>query len=144
MHRRPLGRARKLAILAAVLMIVGCLPILPWYGVGGGSDLPVMSLTAFGGSGILVFLAGLGVIALVTLPYASTRPVEIDRTLWYGLLLGLALAGLLIWPLLPDQLIVANPIGLLPPRAPGLWVAALGAIVLARAVFEMVGEGPRS
>lgn len=144
MHRRPLGRARKLAILAAILMIVGSLPILPWYGVGGGTDLPVTSLTAFGGSGILVFLAGLGIVALVTLPYATVRPVEIDRTVWYGLLLALAVVGLVIWPLLPDQLIVTNPVGLLPDRAPGLWVGALGVIVLARAVFEMVGEGPRS
>ena len=131
MHRRPLGRARKLAIFAAILMIVGSLPILPWYGVGGGTDLPVTSLTAFGGSGILVFLAGLGIVALVTLPYATVRPVEIDRTLWYGLLLALAVVGLVVWPLLPD-------------RAPGLWVGALGVVVLARAVFEMVGEGPRS
>jgi hypothetical protein len=140
-HRRPLGRPRLLAIAGAVLLIVGCLPILPWYGVGGGADLPATSLTAFGGSGILAFLAGLGVIAVVTLPYATDRPVSLDRAAVYGVLLAVAIVGLVLWPV---GLITTFPAGLLPDRAPGLWVTAVGAIVLARAVFEMLGEGPRS
>ena len=42
-----------------------------------------MSGNAFEGAGILVFFAGLATIALVTLPYASDRPVSIDRGISY-------------------------------------------------------------
>ncbi len=138
-HRRPLGRARRLAILAAIVMIVGCLPALPWFTIGG-QDLPVRVLTAFGGSGILVFLAALGVIAMVTLPYATDQPVPADRTLVYGLLLALEIVGIAIWPV---GLATDYIQGLLPDRAPGLWLAALGIVMLGRAVFEMAGEPPR-
>ena len=69
MHRRPLGRGRQLAALAAIVIVVACL--LPWWGVGGGDGLPALSGNAFEGSGILVFFAALAVIALLTLPYAA-------------------------------------------------------------------------
>jgi hypothetical protein len=138
-HRRPLGRPRLLAIAGAVLMIVGCLPILPWYSVGGGADLPLTPATAFGGSGILVFLAGLGVIAVVTLPYATDRPVPLDRATIYLLLVAVAVVGFVLWPFG----LLADLSGFLPNRAPGLWVAAIGTLALARAAFEMLSEGPR-
>ena len=95
MHRRPLGRGRKIAILGAIVVVAGCL--VPWYAIGGeATGIPERSMTAFGGlGGLLVFLAALGVPALVSLPYASgDRPVSIDRWPVYLLLLGVIAGGL--------------------------------------------------
>lgn len=141
MHRRPLGRGRVLALVAAVIMLVACL--LPWYAIGGDADLPALEQRAFDGPGILVFLAGLLVIALVALPYAmGDRPVAVDSWPVYLLLLALAVAGIALWPLLGGRLEFTS--GLLPTAAPGFWLAILGAIVLARAVFEMQQDPSRA
>lgn len=139
MHRRPLGRGRMLAIASAVVMLVGCL--LPWYTFGGGADLPATSFAAFSGSGILVFLAALATLGLVALPYAAgDRPVGTDRWLIYLLPAIGAWVGLLVWPL---DLLGDLAGGLLPDRAPGLWVAVVGTIGLTRAAYEMAHEPGR-
>jgi hypothetical protein len=136
MHRRPLGRGRLLAVVSALVMLVGC--VLPWYTVGGGAELPARQFNAFGGSGILVFLAALASIALVALPYAAgDRPVNADRWLAYLLFAVAAWVGLAIWPL--DLIGVFAP-GLLPDRAPGFWVSILGAIGLTRAAYDVAHE----
>jgi hypothetical protein len=136
MHRRPLGRGRTLAIVSALVMLVGC--VLPWYSVGGGVDLPTRQFTAFGGSGILVFLAALATIALVALPYAAgDQPVGADRWLAYLLFAVAAWVGLVIWPL---DLVGTFAQGLLPDRAPGFWVALIGAIALTRAAYDIAHE----
>src|SRR4029079_4806869 len=69
MHRRPLGPARTLAVLSAIVLIVASL--LPCWTSGGRDALPATSGNAFEGTGILVFIVALGVIAIVTLPYAA-------------------------------------------------------------------------
>ena len=134
MHRRPLGRGRRLALVGAVVLVVACL--LPWFGAGGGSDLPPTELRAFDGSGILVFLAGLLVLALASLPYAAGRPVGIDAWPAYALLTGLALVGIVLWPI--DLL--SYPAGLLPDRAMGFYVAIAGMLILARATYDIARE----
>ncbi len=134
MHRRPLGRGRRLALVGAAILIVACL--LPWFSAGGGSDLPTTELRAFDGSGILVFLAGLLTLALASLPYAAGRSVAIDAWPAYAIITGLAAVGVVLWPI--DYL--SFPTGLLPDRAPGLWVAGVGMLVLARAAFEIWKE----
>ena len=50
MHRRPLGRGRTLAALAAPLMAIGC--ALPWWRVGGTPGLPATD--ALTGNGLAV------------------------------------------------------------------------------------------
>ena len=136
MHRRELGRGRLLAAVGAVLALVGCL--LPWYGLGGTGVLPIQ-YGAFDGSGILTFLAGLAILALVALPYAAgDRPVGVDRGLVYFLLFLVAAAGLVLWV----PAVFADLSGLQPPTAPGFWLAVLGALVLARGVFEIATEPP--
>lgn len=136
MHRRPLGRGRTLAAIASVLLLVACL--LPWYSVGGGAGLPLIEERAFDGSGILAFLAALLVLALMALPYASVgRPVAIDAWPAYLLLLIVALLGVVAWPI---QYLGVDPAGLVPTRAPGYWIAVVGVLVLARAVFEIHRE----
>jgi hypothetical protein len=139
MHRRPLGRGRTIAILAAVIILVGC--VLPWFGVGGRGGLPATELRPFDGSGMLAFLAALATLALVALPYAAgDRPVGLDRTLAYGLLFVMALLGVALWPL---DLLGEFAVGLLPDRAPGLWVAIAGVAVYGRAVYDIAREQGR-
>jgi hypothetical protein len=134
MHRRPLGRGRVLAIVAALVMLVACL--LPWFSIGGESDLPELTERAFDGVGILTFAAALLTIALVTLPYAAgQRPVAIDAWPSYLLIFVIGLAGVALWPLVGDHLLY--PAGLLPGRAPGYWLAIVGVLIHARAVFEI-------
>jgi hypothetical protein len=135
MHRRPLGRGRQLAALAAAIVIIGCL--LPWWGFGGGDGLPGRSGNAFDGSGIIVFYVALATVALLALPYAAGDvPVALDRSLTFVILvvigwLALAIRVFDLWSL--------GALGL-PDRAPGLWIAALGLIVLSRAVYDIARE----
>jgi hypothetical protein len=135
MHRRPLGRGRRLAALAAVIIVVGCL--LPWWQVGGGDGLPLISQNGFVGSGILVFFVALATIALFTLPYATDRPVGIDRALSYGALAVVGWIGLAIRVV---ELAAVNIQAILPTRGPGAWLAALGLILLSRAVYDIARE----
>ncbi|MER3417849.1 MAG: hypothetical protein C4343_01760 [Chloroflexota bacterium] len=138
MHRRPLGRARILVLAAAAILVVGCL--LPWYRAGEGLGLPPVELRAFDGAGIVVFLVALATIALVALPYASDRPVPLDRPASYLVLFLVGAAGAILWPI---DVLATYPAGLLPDRAPGYWLAWLGLAIYARAVYECFGEPPR-
>ena len=140
MHRRPLGRTRLLAALGAIVALAGC--FLAWWTVGGADGLPARSGNGFDSLGILVFSAAIATLALVTLPYASERPVAIDRWSsyalvavvgWFGFgyrVIELALLGAFKYRE-PIEVIVRNP---------GLWLAGIGLLIIARAVFEMLGE----
>jgi hypothetical protein len=134
MHRRPLGRGRRLAALAALIILVGC--VLPWWQFGGGDGLPLRSGNAFEGAGILVFFSALATIALVTLPYASERPLAIDRGLSYVAIVAIGWSGLVLRAF---DLFSVGALGL-PTTAPGLWLSAIGLIVLSRAAYEVAGE----
>ena len=83
-HRRPVGRARILAAFGAIVILAGCL--LPWWSIGGVNGLPQLGGNAFEGMGIIVFVVALATLALVTLPYATERPVAADRWPAYTLL----------------------------------------------------------
>jgi hypothetical protein len=138
MHRRPVGRHRLLAAASAVVILVGC--VLPWWTVGGGpSELSQLTGNAFDSSGILVFVAALATIALVTLPYARERPVPADRWSSYGVIAGLAWLAFLYRLL---DLLFAHALQFDAPldviaRIPGLWVTAVGLVLLARATYDM-------
>jgi hypothetical protein len=142
MHRRPLGRGRILAAIAALVILVGC--ALPWYTVGGEVEgIPARSVNAFDDlAGLAVFLAALAILALVALPYAAgDQPVGIDRWPSYLILLLAAVAGIAVSVL---QIVTGDLLidGLRPDRAAGLWIAIVGLIVLARATFEIAQERP--
>jgi hypothetical protein len=138
MHRRPMGRGRMLAVAGALVVLVGTL--LPWYAFQVDAGLPAMEFRAFDGSGILAFLAALGTLALVTLPYAAgDRPVSADRGLAYLLLVGVAGLGVAIWPLQ----VIDDLSGLSPIQAPGWWIALVGVATIARAAFEIFQEPAR-
>lgn len=134
MHRRPLGRGRRLAALAALVIAVGCL--LPWWQFGGGDGLPTRTGNGFEGSGILVMLSALATIFLVALPYATDRPVAIDRALSY---IGVLVVGTIGLLLRAFDLFSVGALAL-PDRAPGLWLSALGLVLLARAAYEVAQE----
>jgi hypothetical protein len=140
MHRRPVGRTRILASVAAIVTLVGCL--LPWWTVGGIDALPTQSGNGFDSFGILVFIAAIATLALVTLPYASERPVSADRWQTYALF---ALAGWLGFAArivdlgLSQAFAFREPIDAL-ARIPGIWVAGIGLVILARAIYDMTRE----
>ena len=138
MHRRPVGRTRLFAAFGAAVVLVGC--VLPWWTVGGGpGEMPPLGGNAFDSLGIVVFGAALVTIALVTLPYASERPVGADRWSSYALVavvawaaflyrvVDLARAGAFSFPE-PTDIVL---------RIAGLWVTAVGLVVLGRAAFDL-------
>jgi len=142
MHRRPLGRGRTLAALAGVLLVVGC--VLQWWMVGGGdSGITALSGNGLEGSGIIVFLVGIAVLALVALPYAvGDRPVGLDRWLSFALLtlLGWIGLGIRVVGLALDGAFTFTQPAQVFTNGPGLWLAILGLIVLSRATYDMARE----
>jgi hypothetical protein len=133
MHRRTMGPARRLALVAGVLLVVGS--VLPWYQFGGADGtLPATVYRAFDGFGILCFFAGLGTLALLALPYAmGDRPTPIDRGISFAILAVMAILGIVLW--VPN--VTANLAGLIPTQSYGFWITVVGAILLARAAFEI-------
>ena len=144
MHRRPLGRGRTLATLAGIPVVLGC--VLQWWQVGGTPGIPQHSENGFPGSGIVVFLVGIVVLALVALPYAAgDRPVGLDRWLSFALLAGAGWVAF-AWKLIDLALIGAFQFTELTDvlrHGPGIWVSGLGLVILARAVIEMAAEPAR-
>jgi hypothetical protein len=141
LQRRTIGRGRLIAAVSAVVVVVGCL--LPWFRAGSAeSGIPPVEGNAFAGVGILTFLAALGVLALVALPFAAgERPVAIDRWWAYAALALVAAAGIVL-----RVVAIGGEIGtfeaFLPDRAPGLWLAAAGTVGVAVGAAEIRGEPP--
>jgi hypothetical protein len=115
---------------------------LQWWQIGGNgpNELSQVSGTGFNqmtGSVYLMFLAAVASLFLVTLPFASEKPVGIDHPLSYLVLLGIALAGYL-WAVvsLARQSLVPFP----PQQGFGFWVAIAGLVIFARGIFEMHEE----
>ena len=140
MHRRPVGRSRRLAAIGGLVTLAGC--FLPWWTFGGAEGLPVLSGTAFESLGILVFAAAIATLALVTLPYASERPVSADRWTTYALITTLGWIGFAYRIL---ELATSRAFSFPEPadivtRIPGLWLAGIGLLILARATYEMLQE----
>ena len=134
MHRFPLGRGRWLAGLSAAIILLGC--VLPWYTVGDSAGgLPPAQGNAFEATGILVFLVALATLALVALPYAmGDRPLGADRWPLYLVLLAVGVGALALRLI---DLVGRGVPGLLPDRAPGLWLVGVGLLLLARATYEI-------
>ena len=141
MHRRPVGRTRLLAAIGGLVVLGGC--FLPWWTRGGGADeLTTLTGTAFAGMGIVVFAAAIATLALVTLPYATERPVALDRWSSYALI---AAAAWLAFGYRIVELGSINAISFGEPaeiitNVPGLWVVGIGLLALTRAAYEMLGE----
>jgi len=136
MHRRPLGSGRRLAGLASVVILAAC--FLPWWRTSSDLGLPPMSGNAFDGSGVLVFFVALAIIALLALPYAAGDvPVGLDRPLSF---LITTIVGWVALVARVVDLALANVDAVLPQRAYGLWIAAIGLVLLSRAVYDIRRE----
>ena len=140
MHRRPVGRSRVLAALGALVALVGC--FLPWWTRGGGDGLPTLSGTGFESLGILVFAAAIATLALVTLPYATERPVPADRWSSYAIIavVGWLGFGYRIVDLYTQRAFSFDEPADIVTHIPGLWLAGIGLAILARATYEMLQE----
>jgi hypothetical protein len=122
-----------------MLAVVGC--FLPWFTVGGAAgQLPATSANGFDGSGVVVFVAAVALLALIALPYAAgDQPLTIDRAATYVVVAAIGLIGLLAR--LAQLLLQLSDLGpLWPLRAPGLWLSALGVIVLVWGTGEVLRE----
>jgi hypothetical protein len=109
---------------------------LPWFTVGG-VVLPAFSENGFQGAGVLVFLASVGMLAVIVLPYTTkSRDVSIERPATYAGLLFLGLAGLFI------EIVGSWNEGRLggPDRALGLWLGTIGMALAAWGVAELFAE----
>jgi hypothetical protein len=140
MHRRPVGRTRLLAAIGALIALAGC--FLPWWTFGGAAGLPVQSGNAFDSLGILVFGASIATLALVTLPYASERPVAADRWSSYAIFAAIGWIGFAYRVIdlgVSQAFQFTEPVEII-TRIPGLWLAGIGLFILARATYEMLHE----
>ncbi|MBA2720942.1 MAG: hypothetical protein H0U52_17125 [Chloroflexi bacterium] len=136
MQRRPMGNGRRLAALAAVVIAAAC--FLPWWQSASDGGLPALSGNAFDGSGVIVFFVALAVVALLALPYAAGDvPVGLDRSLSF---LILTVVGWLALAIRVVDLAMTNVDAILPMRAYGLWLAAVGLALLSRAVYDISRE----
>jgi hypothetical protein len=140
MHRRPVARSRRLAAIGALTVLAGC--FLPWWSRGGGLGLPQLSGTAFEGMGIVVFAAAIAALALLTLPYATERPVSADRWTSYALIAAAAWIGFayrIVELASLRAFSFAEPAEII-TRIPGLWVVGIGLVMLTRGAYEMIQE----
>jgi phosphatidylserine synthase len=141
MHHTTASRGRWIVAIGAILVVGSC--FLQWWQIGGDTGLPRQSAIGFNsmtGSVFPMFLAAVGILLLVTLPFASEKPVAIDHPLSYLLLLTIVVAcyGLSV-AVLAQKKLVPFP----PQVGPGLWLAAVGILVLARGAFELFEERRR-
>ena len=136
---RAMDRGRVLVLIGSVLALIGM--ALPWVTVGGqGDGLPQITANGFDGAGILVFVAGILMLALLTLPYASkTGTSALDRPASYLALTVLGFAGLVLEV---ATLVNQGHFGF-PDRAPGLWISAAGLTIAGWGVGELLNGDRR-
>jgi hypothetical protein len=137
-HRRPLGRGRLIAAISALVILAGS--FLPWFRVAGVDGIPPIEGNAFDGTGLFVFLAASAALALVALPFAAGDvPVALDRWWAYAVVATVAVGGLLARAV--EIAVESGELEVMfPDRAPGIWLAAVGAIGLCLATAELFGR----
>ncbi|HEX7491611.1 MAG TPA: hypothetical protein VF337_07885 [Candidatus Limnocylindrales bacterium] len=126
------------------IVVVGS-TFLQWWQVGGGpGELPQSSgMGISDGRTFLMFLIGVITLLLVTLPFASERPISIDHPITY-LALFVATLATYIWR--AAEMVTHSPASILPlppQRGIGFWIAAFGLALLSRGVFEVYEERRR-
>jgi hypothetical protein len=121
-----------------VLALIGL--VLPWWtAFGGDSGLPTQTGNGFNGAGIAVFIASIGLLSLLVLPYASSSGTsDLDRPIAYAVLGGVAVAGLVIQIV---QLWTGGSLDLWPlDQGPGMWLCIAGVGLIAWGVGELLSE----
>jgi hypothetical protein len=126
--RRGLGPGRAIVGVGALLVIVGA--FLPWsYAGGGDTDLPRVTSDGFQGPGIVAFMAAVGLLALLILPYATSSGRSVfDRWLSYVILAGILVVATVLHVL---QLLPGGALKFAPPLdVLGLYVGVGGALLV--------------
>jgi hypothetical protein len=140
MHHTSATRGHWLVAIGAIV-IVGA-TFLQWWQTGGGAgELPRISGVGISdGRVFMMFLGSMASLLLVTLPFASEKPVAIDHPLVY-LALFAAIAIGYLWRVieLSQHQIFPWP----PQQGIGVWLAAAGLVLFARGVFEIFEERNR-
>lgn len=134
MTRRALGRGKLLVVCGAIAALAGLL--LPWW-IVTRTGIAALSGNGFQGAGIIVFLAALGLLAVVTMPFASRDGQSaLDRPVVYA---GLAVAA--IGALLFRVYEISQFGGLgLPTESLGLWITGAGLLVVAWGVGDILTD----
>jgi hypothetical protein len=140
MHQSSAARGRWIVAIGALLSAASI--FLQWWQIGGGqNELTLESGVGFSRQtpgGIVIFAISIAILLLLTLPFASEKPVPVDHWASYLALFVFALGGYLIDVfLMIQQAIVPIP----PTMGPGFWVALVGLSLLARGIFELFEEG---
>ncbi|MGA3058243.1 MAG: hypothetical protein ABSE70_09470 [Candidatus Limnocylindrales bacterium] len=141
MYHSSASRGRWIVAIGAILVVGSC--FLQWWQIGEGSALPMRSAIGFNsmtGAVFPMFLAAVATLLLITLPFASEKPVAVDHPLSYLLLLTIIVVsyGLCV-AVLAQKGLVPFP----PQVGPGFWLAAVGILVMARGAFELFEERRR-
>jgi hypothetical protein len=139
-------------VAIGAIVIVGS-TMLQWWQIGGGpGELPQRSGVGISDGPVffLMFLVSVASLLLVTLPFASERPIAIDHPVaylalfatitigYFWQLISLAQVQLKPWPVVQTQRLPWPP-----QRGVGLWLAAVGLVLFARGVFEVFEERRR-
>jgi hypothetical protein len=139
MYHTSASRGRWIVTIGAILVVGSC--FLQWWQTGGETGLPPLGANGFSsttGGVFPMFLAAVATLLLITLPFASEKPIAIDHPLSYLLLLAIIAAGYL----LSAAILIQK--GLVPWQVgPGFWLAAIGMLIMARGVFEFYEERRR-
>jgi hypothetical protein len=139
MHHTTATRGHWLIAIGAIV-IVGS-TMLQWWQIGGGpGELPATTGRGIseGRVFLMMFLPAVASLFLVTLPYASEKPIGIDHPLSYLGVFAVLLAGY-AWNLvdLAQRQLVPWP----PQYGLGFWFAAAGLVLFSRGVWEIFDEG---
>lgn len=142
MHHTSATRSHWIIALGAIVVVGST--FLQWWQSGDDPGLPELKgIGISDGPTFLMFLICVTTLLLVTLPFASERPISIDHPLTY---LGLFVAAVASYVWRAVQLLTNQPQSLLPwppTRGIGFWLAAAGLALLARGVFEVFEERRR-
>jgi hypothetical protein len=141
MHHTTATRGHWLVAIGAIV-IVGS-TMLQWWQIGGGvGELPPLTGRGIseGRVFLMMFLPAVATLFLVTLPFASEKPIGIDHPISYLTLFAVVLGGY-IWNILnlAQRQLVPWP----PQHGVGFWFAAVGLVLFARGVFEVFEERRR-
>jgi hypothetical protein len=135
MNSSTSGRGRLVVAAGAILLIVAC--FLQWWEIGGAQGLPELKdIGISDGRVLLIFIAAAASLFLLTLPLASESPVAIDHPISFVVLLAAAAVGFVLRLI---SFVQESSVFPFPPlKGPGFWLAAIGLLVFARGVFEVV------
>jgi hypothetical protein len=142
MHHTSATRGHWLVAMGAIVVVGSTM--LQWWQVDAPGGLPPTTAVGISeGPVYLMFVLSVASLLLVTLPFASEKPVAIDHPLAYLALFAGTFGGY-VWCAAGLVLNKPQPLVPWPPqRGVGFWLAAVGILLFARGVFEVFEERNR-